>query len=194
MGRTTIHRAMIVITALVAAACDGSGSGGGGTGGIGGGSGGGGAGGSGGGNVLEPGQCRSSADCMESGASCYAPGESIPCGACYNPPNPCTMDAECAAQDPLTICDRPQCTCGDSECMPGCTSDAACKPEEFCSPGHRCLPDPCAADADCPANFGCDAQALSCARKACSSDAACSGFCVNGQCHPLAGICALPPP
>ncbi|WP_211365425.1 hypothetical protein [Polyangium fumosum] len=218
MGRT-MTLAMFVLAAVVANACDGSGGGGdggaggsggaggmggsggmvgtggsGGTGGAGGSGGSGGAGGSGGGNVLGPGECRTSADCNQGGEFCLSPGEQLPCGICYDPPNPCTTDAACAAQDPMTICAKAPCSCGEPECLPGCTSDAACLPAEHCSPGHRCEPDPCAVDGDCPANFACAPQVLTCARKACSADAECSGFCVNGLCHAEAGACALPPP
>ena len=210
--RRTMKMALILVVALVASACKGSNEGGdggaggtggtggnggtGGTGGMGGTGGTGGMGGTGGsgGNVLGPGDCRTSADCDPNGEFCLSPGEALPCGICYNPPNPCTMDAECAAQDPMTICAPPQCTCGEFECMPGCVSDAECLPAEYCSPGHRCEPDPCAVDGDCPMHFACAAPAKTCARKACASDADCSDFCVNGLCHGEAGTCALPPP
>jgi hypothetical protein len=142
--------------------------------------------------ALGPGDCRTSADCDPNGGTCYSPGAPTPCGICYEPPVPCMNDTECAMQDPTTICNPPQCSCGGSECMPGCMSDGDCKAWEYCSPGHRCLPDTCSSNADCPTNFEC--ATMACARKSCTSDADCNGLCVNSECHDMAGHCMLPPP
>lgn len=146
-----------------------------------------------GGGMLGMGECRTTADCVEPNAGfCRSPDAPQLCGICFEPPNPCTTDTECAMQDPTTICNPPACSCGASECMPGCMSDTDCKDWEHCSPGHRCVPDACATKADCPLNFKCEAGA--CARQDCTSDASCNGFCVNNQCYDMAGHCMLPPP
>lgn len=145
------------------------------------------------GGMLGPGDCRTSADCVEpNGGFCQSPDAAPLCGICFEPPNPCTTDAECAMQDPTTICNRPPCSCGASECMVGCMSDAECPTATHCSAGHRCVPNTCASKADCPANFDC--TNMECGRKACTTDADCSGFCVNGSCYDVAGHCMLPPP
>jgi len=149
--------------------------------------------GGGGGVVLMPGECRTQADCMN-GELCLSPDAEPLCGVCYQPQNPCTTDAACAAVDPATICEKPACSCGESECLPGCMSDAECPAWQFCSPGHRCTPDPCATDADCGANIGCDMATKTCARKACMTDAQCEDICVNGACFDKAGACTIPPP
>lgn len=143
--------------------------------------------------MLGAGECRTSADCVEPHAGiCLSPGTPLPCGACYDPPTPCTTDTECAMQDPTTICEPPKCSCGASECITGCMSDAECNAWEYCSPGHRCLPDVCSTNADCPDNFEC--ASMACARKTCTADADCNGVCVNGQCHASAGNCTQLPP
>ena len=145
------------------------------------------------GGMLGMGECRTSADCVDpNGGICLSPGAPTPCGICYEPPVPCMNDGECAMQDPTTICNPPQCSCGSSECLPGCMSDGDCKGWEHCSPGHRCLPNACTTSADCPVNFEC--ASMACARKSCTTDADCNGFCVNSQCHDMAGDCMLPPP
>jgi hypothetical protein len=157
-----------------------------------GGAGNGGNGGNGGSGGIGPGQCRSAADC-ENGQMCLSPGQSPGCGACYIPQNPCTTDTQCALMGANMICDPAPCACnGDSECHPGCASDADCEGWQFCSPGHRCTPDVCATDADCPANFVC--AGVGCARELCASDAQCDDLCVNGQCFDAAGTCMFPPP
>lgn len=145
------------------------------------------------GGMLGAGECRTTDDCVEPNIGiCQSPDAPAMCGICYEPPNPCTMDSECAMQDPTTICNPPPCSCGGSECMPGCMADADCKIGTHCSAGHRCVPNTCATKADCPTNFDC--TNMECGRKSCTSDAECSGFCVNGSCYDVAGKCMLPPP
>ena len=146
-----------------------------------------------GGGMLGMGECRTSDDCVEmNGAFCMSPDAPQLCGACFEPPDPCLSDAECAQQDPTTICVQPPCSCGGSACAPGCMSDADCKDWQHCSPGHRCEADACASNADCPDNFACTSG--ECARKACTSDVDCNGFCVNSQCYDMAGHCTIPAP
>ncbi len=145
------------------------------------------------GEMLGMGDCHTNTDCVDPNAAiCLSPDADQLCGICYNPPSPCTADSECAMVDPTTICNKPACSCGESECMPGCVADGDCKAWEHCSPGHRCLPNACASNADCPVNFEC--ASMACARKSCTTDIDCNGHCVNSQCYEMAGHCNLPPP
>ena len=143
---------------------------------------------------LNPGQCRTTEDCTApQGQTCYSPGEPLPCGACYEPILPCTTDMECANQPSPSICKKAQCSCGASECLPGCMTAADCAVGEACGQDdHRCKPQTCAASPECPTNFDC--QQTQCLRKTCATDAECNGNCVNGQCYDMLGSCLLPPP
>lgn len=181
----------------IVAACDGGDGGGQGGAGATGGQGGAGAstGQGGAGGALQPGQCRSDADCDPASAeSCFPPGASVGCGACLTPDMVCADDTECA--NPGEICEPAQCACnGEKTCVPGCVDASTCAVGEACE-ALRCVAKPCSGGADCPANFGCVMNAIGmvCARLACADDAACDGTCVLGSCHDMPGTCSPPVP
>lgn len=187
----------VALLAIVAA-CDGGD--GGGQGGAGATSGQGGAGattgqGGAGGGGLQPGQCRSDADCNPASAeSCFPPGASPGCGACLIPDMVCADDTACT--NPGEICEPAQCACnGEKTCVPGCADASTCAVGQACE-ALRCVAKPCAGAADCPDNFDCAAGAsgMRCARRACMNDAGCDGTCVLGSCHDMPGTCSPPVP
>lgn len=192
-------RWVLVIGALVLAACGGDGDGTGGSGG---------AGGEGGATTtasatttstactntvtLQPGQCRGNEDCTESAASCVPPGVDT-CGGAGCLLESCGIDGDCPAGDPPFVCEIDAC-CGDKRCVPGCLVDTDCAVGFACNPDKHCVPQPCGSEA-CPANFDCGQGSVpSCARRSCSCDAECEGACVLGQCHAGPGTCELPKP
>jgi hypothetical protein len=128
-----------------------------------------------------PGSCRSPLDCDPEGGSSNAvcATETSMCGGCQWQSSVCLDDSECDPDDYCTICDTclPRCTSPGGDCVDGTT----------CGPDGLCIPSPCAADVDCPADFTCSQGA--CARKACSQDDDCSGYCVTGQCMKTLGSC-----
>jgi hypothetical protein len=120
---------------------------------------------------------------------CLAPGELRGCGICNSDPSTCSVDADCKAQDPTTICQVRVCACdGDRECVQGCTSDAGCAEGESCDLAtNRCGRTLCGVDADCPADFVCGDAG--CLRRECESSSDCDAFCVDGHCYQNAGEC-----
>lgn len=104
----------------------------------------------------------------------------------------CTSDTDCAAEGAAAICTPAPCACGDvPSCQQGCTSDATCGAGETCGPTHRCAPEACTSTSDCPEDFTCNGAA--CQRIACTDDAACSGYCVDGLCFETPGTCSAIP-
>lgn len=145
-----------------------------------------------GGTGLAPGQCRSMSDCAPVHEACVPPTGWMGCGGPACPPlTPCTGDADCAAQGATFICVVFPCCNGVQACTQGCTSDAVCAMGETCASNHRCVPTACTSAGDCPVDFDCESSA--CQRRACASDAACSGYCVLGSCYQTPGTCSLPP-
>ncbi|MFO0744469.1 MAG: hypothetical protein U1F43_02200 [Myxococcota bacterium] len=137
-------------------------------------------------------KCQVESPCPSDGSMCFAPGASIGCGICQNPPEEetCADDAACAEG---SICQPLQCACsGQKTCVPGCTANGDCGLGKTCSAGHRCVPAACGTGAPCPADFGCAGGA--CVRRACTTSAACDGVCVNGQCFAEPGFCSFLPP
>ncbi len=124
---------------------------------------------------------------------CWAPGQSLPCGACFMP-EPwmgCDSDSDCGAG---TVCDwdDSSCLCEPAMmCVSACTADSQCEEGESCTAGH-CTATACAANSDCPVNFDCNAGV--CKRQSCSSSSDCYAWCVNGQCWEAPGYCSPPPP
>jgi hypothetical protein len=145
------------------------------------------------GGALPKGDCRAMNDCKPVGfMECVPPGGSAGCGTCQNPPMTCSGDTDCATQGATSICVPAACACmGQSICVPGCMSDAACGPGETCAPSHHCVPTTCATDAECPANFACTGG--TCGRKSCTDDKACAGYCVGGSCYDMLGTCTMIP-
>jgi len=181
----------LCLVPLGVAACDGGGGGGNGGGGAAGGSSTGGGGGSGGGGALEPGQCRTDADCAGNGEYCAVEGPEY-CGGAGCLLEPCSADADCQAMG-LSVCEEVAC-CGGTHCIPGCDADNPCPVGQTCTADNHCVAQPCAEEA-CPANFDCGSGAdPSCARRACGSDTDCDGYCVLGGCYPEPGFCDLPKP
>lgn len=148
-----------------------------------------------------PACCHTDVEC--SATSCVGPGESAGCGACNPAPSECTTDAECQAPaganagvGQVAICEPITCSCGGARhCVPGCFGPETCGVGQTCDvPTGRCQPMGCStADpvAPCPPDFDCIADA--CARRACTSDFDCDGFCVEGTCQSSLGQCLAPP-
>jgi hypothetical protein len=145
--------------------------------------------------------CRSDQDCTVVGQHCVAPGEVL-CGgpACPRDPQPgaCNTDADCQRSGGVgpAICVASPC-CSYSYCTAGCTSDADCGDGATCGADAHCRPIPCTTTADCPPDFECpetQPDVIYCTRKACQSDADCSGYCVDGECHGgKLGVCGFLP-
>jgi|GEM_PF-1260620 len=142
-------------------------------------------------------RCRTPADCP-SGQMCLAPGESLPCGMCYEPENTCASDPDCPEG---AVCELVTggCACyAATQCIPACNLPAslACAVGQTCAANGHCVDTPCSADADCPWLFACvGGEAPVCGRKACSVDDECGGGrCVEGACHDQLGSCLFPPP
>lgn len=157
--------------------------------------------------VLKPkkeipaGSCTVEQDCSQSFELCFAPGQKLPCGICYNPDpsEVCNDDSMCKQIDPTWICAASQslCTCsGETLCIEGCTTNSNCALGEVCSSTNHCVPKPCTTSAECPVDFICtnSNSGLGCLRKSCTSSSQCDGYCVNGYCYSSAGFCSPPPP
>lgn len=141
--------------------------------------------------------CRASGDCDDNGASCQQPGEETCGGQCNPEPDSCDEDRECqvAGGGPLWICEPLPCACeaGAKVCTEGCDADGDCDEGETCNRGNsRCEPIACGPSTECPPDFDCVGGG--CQRRACTSDAACDGFCVDGHCFGELGVCQLPRP
>jgi hypothetical protein len=139
--------------------------------------------------------CRSSLDCSGQflpgeGDYCSGPYEGYDLCLCEQVPT-CTMDSECdrgsvCREDPFV---NPECLMreGDSGlvCTTPCTIDSQCAPTDKCEDGGHCLPRTCG---QCPSYFSCASGA--CVIPNCSTDANCpGGYCVNGTCAGLLGVC-----
>lgn len=142
------------------------------------------------------GGCTSEQSCPQM-QMCFVKGESIGCGMCQKPDNPCQADTDCPAaggKPRICIWKKSDCMCGgEKACHDGCSADGDCAgPWQVCASNHHCVAKTCNATADCPALFTCDSGA--CKRQSCKSSGACQGgFCVNGQCHPDKGFCSYLP-
>ena len=140
--------------------------------------------------------CRGDADCTN--IECRTPDDPRICGICQVVDSECTSDAQCQTSEagvgaPL-ICQPIICACDSSanRCVPGCSRDEECGAAEACDLLRgRCGPQACSAAAPCPADFDCTAG--SCARRACTTDATCDGFCVESRCRDALGVCSPPP-
>lgn len=144
--------------------------------------------------TVPSGGCTAEVPCNDAWSMCWAPGQKLPCGACFtpDPSEVCSQDAECG-EDQICAPDQTSCSCtGEWTCVAACTSSKDCKTGEQCGLDGHCAPTACAASADCPTNFDC--LAGQCNRRQCKASAACSGQCVNGQCYEAAGYCSPPPP
>lgn len=197
--RTFFSLLVLPALLLTAAACDSSGgSGSAGSGGSTAGSGGS-TGGSGGatttggtGGGLAPGECRKDADCTGPSEYCAVEGPSY-CGGAGCLLTACVNDGDCQAMG-LFVCEQIGDCCSGTFCIQGCDADDPCPTGQSCTADNHCVAQPCASEA-CPANFDCGSGAdPTCARRACSSDADCDGYCVLGACYDKLGFCDLPKP
>lgn len=144
------------------------------------------------------GKCASEQACKNA-QICFAPGESMGCGMCFNVPDPCQNDAACGKGQ---ICQPTPCACGgESSCQAGCTMASDCKEGTFCAPDGNCVADVCkivdppGKDPSCKPNFVCtNAANPHCQRKTCATSADCQGACVKGLCYSEPGFCSYPPP
>jgi hypothetical protein len=142
--------------------------------------------------------CHSDRDCNGQAPSfeTCARVEDPQCGGAA-PPQECSTDGDCAdggADAGALICITE--TCGARRCVARCTSDAACPSNPSgalaCSSASgQCVAKPCMQSSECPTNYTCDANHV-CLVKACTSDADCTGACVNRQCSATIGICRAP--
>jgi len=141
---------------------------------------------------AQPPCCDAADDCQAMGGDCAPPGTARACGMCNPDPGDCTTDDECATGD---ICAPMLCACnGDSQCVAGCTGPSDCEVGTVCAGGDhpRCETASCAAADPCPADFDCATS--ECARRSCTSDLECDGYCVEGSCYAAMGECVLPVP
>jgi len=144
------------------------------------------------------GKCASEQACKNA-QKCFAPGESMGCGMCFNVPDPCQSDAACGKGQ---ICQPTPCACGgESSCQAGCTLPSDCKEGTFCAPDGNCVADVCkivdppGLDPSCKPNFVCvNAANPHCQRKTCATSGQCQGACVKGLCYGEPGFCSYPPP
>jgi hypothetical protein len=136
--------------------------------------------------------CRSSLDCGSSDGGklrCVAPGMRPPAAMCTScPPSECATNSDCAPKGPAMICIQ-SCDglCFTNICKQGCLSNADC-PGFLCNPDHTCGEATCSATRPCPMNFQCAIGF--CMRTPCTSDARCTGHCVQGQCYDTFGTCS----
>gem|GEM_PF-3068915 len=137
--------------------------------------------------------CRANEDCAGNGIGCVPPDAPQTCGICYDPPDTCTSDAECAPGD---ACLPVVCACnGQHECRPGCNSPNApdCAEGTVCNAAGHCVVPPCTAGS-CSWNFVCGVDGT-CQRRACDTELLCrGGVCVDGRCFDQAGYCGFPVP
>jgi hypothetical protein len=138
-------------------------------------------------------QCRGNADCDYRHPSCVSPAAGPACSICLDPTVPCTTDGECQGDGGELICEVVACPCspGARGCIPGCADASECHPGQACAAYH-CVSISCQSDADCPTDFECNNG--TCERKTCTTDAICSGYCVNGWCYSTPGTCQSPVP
>lgn len=139
------------------------------------------------------------------GGHCQAPG--IDDTGCGGPSDyvtgTCAADGDCADAGPAPqICVVDPCAriYGSDDdtpvhrCTYGCTADDDCnvgssngnKAAITCQAGH-CVAPVCSTAADCLPNFACSGG--SCTRTTCATDSQCAGFCVDGACSSVAGMC-----
>ncbi len=137
-------------------------------------------------------ECCAEANDCESTTACAPPGTAFGCGSCNAEPGNCTDDAGCKAQGAAMICEPVVCTCTDQKaCTQGCIQDSTCAEGQACDLATaRCVARACDATNGCPPDFDC--TATGCARRTCTDDLACDGYCVLGECFTGRGECRPP--
>lgn len=148
--------------------------------------------------VPGPDSCRDGTECRGGFETCLLPGETLPCGICFEPEALCVTDADCSSAD-VCVTFEVRCSCGGlgSACQPRCT-EGSCAAGELCDTGSgHCRPASCETDGyACPSQHECvptspAADEHGCARKACSEDGACGcGVCLGGACYDDFGMCS----
>ena len=147
---------------------------------------------------LTEGACRTGDDC-DNGASCYAPGQSIGCGNCFENPDQCESNSDCETGYVCGWDNSPcQCTGPSRICVAECT-ETSCPEGEACGADGLCEIIHCRdGNITCPDLTTCtaDASGNGCLRWSCDDDATCGGanVCVNGKCYDSFGFCSYPPP
>jgi hypothetical protein len=153
--------------------------------------------------------CSTSSQCQGPGGPgghCQAPGiDDKGCGGFADiVATTCAADTDCADAGPgpqicvVDPCARVVGSDDDSpvhRCTAGCTTDDECsdpndngtRASSTCQAGH-CVTPACASAADCLPNFACNAGA--CSRQPCATDSECSGYCVDGACSTVPGMCS----
>lgn len=138
--------------------------------------------------------CSKQSDCSSS-ESCDSEVQPVNrCGNCDSAPGDCVNDSDCSPASTGRVCQPIQCACLNTKlCVPGCTKDSECDSSRTCNvSSHRCEPAACSATQPCVANFDCVLG--HCARRTCTSDAVCDGFCVDNLCAASRGVCMPPVP
>jgi hypothetical protein len=118
-------------------------------------------------------ECATDTDCPSATPRCVSTaGGGGTCEAC-------ATDQDCAVG-----------VCFQNACVPGCSPQNPCQnPLTRCSAAQRCEAIPCDGSAACPNNMQCSSG--HCARIVCSSDAECTGHCVNQECQESLGTCHI---
>lgn len=151
--------------------------------------------------VPGPTDCRDGSECRGGFETCLLPGDTLPCGICFEPEALCVTDTDCSSAD-VCVTFEVRCSCGGlgSACQPRCT-EGSCAEGELCDTGSgHCHPAGCETDGyACPSQHECvptspAADEHGCARKACSEDGACGcGVCLGGACYDDFGMCSAIP-
>ncbi len=125
-------------------------------------------------------------------SACFLPGNTTQCRAPSCTGGTATLEAFCDGAGSCPVLQTQDCspsTCGPTQCVGNCLTDAQCTAGNFCSAGV-CAPtfpdgDPCASDNQCTSTFCTDGV---CCNADCSGQCeACAEAGTEGQCLAVAG-------